>query len=1079
MYRKPKLLSLLLLAGSLSVASQGMYAAATAPGGGEAASVRSGESEPGIMKESSFLTDGVSSVGQAKSQYEGIVIDAKTGDVLIGVSVSIKGTSTGVVTDLDGRFSLQASEGQTLVFSYIGYVSKEVKLAKTKLLSVELAEDSKLLDEVVITAFGTGQKKESVTGAIQSVRPSDLKVPTSNLSNSFAGRLAGVVAYQRSGEPGSNGSNFYIRGISTMSGVTSPLLIMDGVEISTSDLNSVDPEVIESFSILKDATATAMYGTRGANGVMIIKTKSGADLDKPAIGFRVESYINQPIRKQKFVDGATYMKMYNEAVTNQGTGSVLFTQAQMDGVAAGTDPYIYPNVDWYSEIFKDVTFNQKANFNIRGGTSKITYFMNLNMNHETGMLQNNSRKYYSYDNNIDLMKYSFQNNIDFNLSKSSKIGLHLNVQLNDYTGPYNSVSDIFTQIMNNNPVDYPIEFPNTLNDGDWVHWGAYSGGNEQGAANPMAYATQGYKDYTESTVIANIDFDQNLDFITKGLSFKALFSFKNWSKTTTSRYQGYNKYYLTGYSKNDDGTYNYDITAMGEPSRHSLTTDNSTEGDRKFYFQSYLNYDRTFGSDHNLSAMLLWNLEQYDSNAPSDLITSLPQRKMGFAMRAAYDYKHRYMLEFNAGYNGSENFAAGHRWGFFPSISAGWNLSEERFWEPIKHIFSNLKLRASYGLVGNDQLLDSSGNQVRYMYLAQVDLTGSDSYQTGYGSNFASHSGPVYTRFQNDDITWEVGHKFNAGVDMQLFNSLNITLEAFQEIRSNIFQEKNSIPNYFGTGSTTIYGNLAKVKNWGAELSVDYGKQFSKDFSMQLKGTFTFSRNKILEYDEGAGTRTALSYVGKKLNSIWGYVADGLFIDEADIANSPTSTLGNITIAPGDIKYVDQPDNDGNYDGQITSDDRVVIGNPTVPEIVYGFGPSFVYKNWDFSFFFQGQAKVSLMMSDFEPFGSGYNRNVLSWIAEDYWSVDNQNPNAAHPRLTQYVNENNTVSSTYWLRNAAFLKLKNIELGYTWKKARFYVSGANVLTFSPFKLWDPEMGGGKGLSYPTQRTFNIGVQVSL
>lgn len=1006
---------------------------------------------------------------------KGVVIDSNTGEPLIGCTIKIKGSNQGAITDVNGEFNIRAKKGDMLEISYIGYTTKEIEVGDVKILSITLQEDAAQLDEVVVTAFATGQKKETVTGAIQTVRPDDLKIPSANLSNSFAGRLSGVIAYQRSGEPGSNGSNFYIRGISTMSGLTSPLLIMDGVEISSADLNAIDPEIIESFSILKDATATAMYGTRGANGVMIIKTKSGADLEKPAIGFRVESYVNQPTKVPEFVDAVTYMKMYNEAVTNQGTGSVLFTQEQMDGVAQGKDPYIYPNVNWYDEIFKNATFNQKANFNIRGGTQKITYFMNLSMNHETGMLQDNSSKYYSYSNNIDLKKYAFQNNIDFNLSKSSKIALHLNVQLNDYTGPYNSVDNIFTQIMNNNPVDYPISFPNT-GDGDWIHWGSYQGGNEQGAANPMAYATQGYTDYTESTVIANIDFDQKLDFITPGLSFKALFSFKNWSYTSTSRYQDYNKYYLAGYTQNDDGSYEYDVQPMGEPSRHSMTTSNGTTGDRKFYFQTYFNYDRTFG-DHNVSGLLLWNIEQYNSNAPSSLITSLPQRKMGFAARLAYNYKQRYMLEANAGYNGSENFAAGHRWGFFPSISAGWNISEENFWQPLKNVVSHLKLRASYGLVGNDQLYES-GSLVRYIYLAQVDLDGSSAYQTGYGNNTVSYSGPTYTRFQNDNITWEVGHKLNVGVDMQLFNSLNLTVEAFQEIRSDIFQERNSIPNYFGTGSTSIYGNLAKVKNWGSEISVDYGKQFSKDFYMQFKGTFTFARNRVLEYDEGAGVRPALSQVGKSLNSIWGYVADGLYIDEADIANSPTSTLGNIAIAPGDIKYVDQPDADGNYDGQITSDDRVVIGNPTVPEIVYGFGPSFVYKDWDFSFFFQGQAKVSLMMSDFEPFGESYNRNVLSWIADDYWSENNQNPNAAHPRLTQYVNDHNTVNSTYWLRNAAFLKLKNIELGYTYKKARFYISGANLLTFSPFKLWDPEMGGGKGLTYPTQRTYNIGVQVS-
>lgn len=1069
MYRRTRTLSLLLLAGALSV-SLGANAEAAAKQSPDMASPEAGVSAAIEAPSASYAP---ATEAQQPQGYEGVVVDAATGEPLIGVGIKVKDTQTGAVTDLDGRFTIDADEGQVLEITYLGYTTKEITLGKAKLISIELSEDAEALSEVVVTAFGTGQRKESVTGAIQTVRPSDLKVPAANLSNAFAGRLAGVVAYQRSGEPGSNSSNFYIRGISTLSGVTSPLLIMDGVEISQGDLNAIDPEVIESFSILKDATATAMYGTRGANGVMIIKTKSGADLEKPIIGLRVEAYVNQPTKTPSFVDGATYMQMYNEAVTNQGTGSVLFTQAQIDAVRNGSDPYVYPNIDWYNEIFKSATFNQKANFNIRGGTSKITYFMNLNFNHETGMLKNNSKDYFSFDNNIDLKKYAFQNNIDFNLSKTSKIALHLNVQLNDYRGPYQSVNNIFTQIMNNNPVDYPISFPNTLNDGEWTHWGTYAGGNEQGAANPMAYATQGYQDYTESTVIANLDFDQKLDFITEGLSFKALFSFKNWSKTTTSRYQGYNRYYLTGYTVNEDGTYNYDIASLGEPSRQSMNTSNSTTGDRKFYFQSYFNYDRTFGGDHNVSAMVLWNVEQYNSNAPSDLISSLPQRKMGFAFRAAYDYKHRYMLEFNAGYNGSENFAAGHRWGFFPSISGGWNISEEKFWDPLKDIVSNLKLRASYGLVGNDQL-----NTARFLYLAQVNLTGSDYFRTGFGNNMTGYYGPTYTRFQNDDITWEVGRKLNVGVDMSLFHSLSITAEAFQEVRGNIFQQKSSIPNYFGTSSTAIYGNLAEVKNWGFEFSIDYGKQFTPDFSAQFKGTFTFARNKVTKYDEGAGVRKNISQIGKKLNSIWGYVADGLYIDYADIANSPQSTLSNMTIAPGDVKYLDQPDNDGEYDGMITSDDRVVIGYPTVPEIVYGFGPSFVYKNWDFSFFFQGQANVSLMMSDFEPFGASYNRNVLSWIAEDYWSPNNQNPDAAYPRLTQYNNSNNSASSTFWLRNAAFLKLKNIELGYTFKKARFYISGANLLTISPFKYWDPEMGGGKGLTYPTQSTWNVGLQVT-
>ena len=1011
--------------------------------------------------------------GPDRKTLTGYVTDASTKEPLIGCSVLIKGTTTGALTNLDGYYEIQVAEGTVLEISYIGYVTQTVTVGKSSVVNVELAPDAEQISGAVLTAFGASQRKETVTGSVQSISPGDLKVPVSNLSNAFAGRLSGVVAYQRSGEPGANGSNFYIRGISTLSGVTSPLIVMDGVEISSADLNAIDPDIIESFSILKDATATAMYGTRGANGVMIIKTKSGSNLDRAKIGVRFESYVNTPTTIASFVDGPTYMRMYNEAEKNQGTGAKLFTADQIRGTELGLDPYIYPNVDWYNEIFKDVTYNQKANFNIRGGSSRITYFMNINVNHETGMLKDNASKYYSYKNNIDLTKYAFQNNIDFNMSETSKISLHLNVQLNDYTGPTNSVNTIFNRIMNDNPVDFPITLPNT-GDGDWTHWGILGGGNQQGAGNPMALATAGFRNYFESTVIANIDFEQRLDFITEGLAFRALYSFKNWSYTSVNRYQNATNYYeLTGHTQNPDGSYDYEITPWGTPSKPTLTTATETTGDRRQYIQAYFNYDRSFNG-HQLGGLLLFNADDYNTNSPGNLIQSLPKRKMGLAARLAYDYQHKYMIEFNAGYNGSENFAKGHRWGFFPSVSAGWNISQEKFWDPFRNVVSNLKLRGSYGLVGNDQI----GGE-RYIYLAQVTLQNSNyGYTTGYGSNRRTLYGPSYDRYQNDDITWEVGRKLNVGLDMQLFNHLNLTFEGFEEIRSNIFQQKNSIPNYMGTAGTTIYGNFAKVRNWGFEVSADYNQQIGSDWYVGFKGTFTFARNKILDYDEGAGTRPNLSMIGKKLNSIWGYVADGLYIDQADIDNSPTSTIGNIAIAPGDIKYVDQPDANGNYDGRITSDDRVVLGHPTVPEIIYGFGPTIQYRKWDFSFFFQGAANVSLMMSGFHPFGTQYNRNVLSWIAEDYWSPTNANPDAGYPRLSKMNNNHNEAASSFWLRDAAFLKLKNLELGYNFSKVRVYFSAQNLFTISPFKLWDPEMGGGAGLTYPTQHTYSLGLQLN-
>lgn len=1011
----------------------------------------------------------------------GVVTDSNTGASIIGASIAVKGKGTGTVTDAEGNFEIQAAEGDVLIVSYIGYTSKEIRIKKQRLLSITLSDEAQKLQEVVITAFGANQKKESVVGSVQVVRPTELVSPSANLSNSFAGRLSGVIAYQRGGMPGNNESNFYIRGISTLNGVTSPLIILDGVEISSSDLNALDPDVIEGFSILKDATATAMYGTRGANGVMIVTTKSGMDTDKPVISVRVEANMTTPTRLPEFVGGPTYMRLYNEAVTNQQTGDVLYTEEQMNATAAGVNPYVFSNVDWYGELFKNQAFNQKANFSIRGGTSKITYFMNINVNHEEGMLRNRSKDFFSYNNNLNLMRYAFQNNIDFKMSKSSKISLHLNVQLKDQRGPVgdniesgsmsSTVSSIYKHVMLTNPVDYPVYFP--ADDSQWVRWGSYSIGSTD-AVNPVANLTSGYSNTFRSAVIANIDFEQRLDMITKGLRFKALVSFKNVAQSITNRRQGWNQYYLSSYEQQPDGTYAYELGCFTDDlTKPVMNTYNASSGNRRWYFQAYVDYERSFGK-HSVNAMLLANLDNYDNNAPDGLISSLPQRKIGFAVRASYDYAHRYMAEFNAGYNGSENFAEGHRFGFFPSIVLGWNISQEKFWQPLEDVVSHFKLRASYGLVGNDQI-----GSDRFIYMPIVDLDGSDSYQTGFGSNTVSYKGIKYQRFENKEITWEIGEKLNIGADIQLFHDLNISVDAFREIRRNIFQTKGSIPNYLGATGISIYGNLAKVKNWGADFSVDYGKQISSDWSVQFKGTFTFARNRVLEYDEAEGTRPSNSLIGHAVNSIQGYVTNGLYADAEDIANNPTSTLGNIAIAPGDIKYVDQPDKDGNYDNKITSDDKVTMGYPTVPEIVYGFGPSIAYKNWDFSFFFQGVAHTSLMMSNFDPFGKKYNRNVLKWVADDYWSAANPDPSAGYPRLTKYENEHNTKSSDYWLRNAAFLKLKNLELGYKIRKGpRIYFSAANLLTFSPFKLWDPEMGGGRGLSYPTMRTFNIGIQMS-
>ena len=1017
---------------------------------------------------------------QAKHQkVTGQVVD-ENGETVIGASVVLKSNpKVGAVTDADGKFTLTVSNTKdVLVVSYLGYQSQEVPMKGKTIFSITLKEDAKQLGDVVVTAFGATQKKETVVGSVQQVKPESLRVPSASISSSFAGRLSGVIATQSSGQPGANGSDFYIRGIATISGAKSPLIVMDGMEISQDDLNHLDPDVIESFSILKDASATAMYGSRGANGVLIITTKSGQDLDRPKISFRVEANVTMPTSKPKFVDGARFMELYNEAVTSQGTGSTLYTAEQIANTRNHVNGQVFPDVNWYKEMFKNASYNQKANMNVRGGTNKIVYFMNLNVSHETGMLRNRSKEFYSFNNNIDYMRYAFQNNIDFNMSKSSKISLHLYAGLDNMHGPLagsndisGSLNDLYSQMMNANPVLFPIQYDN---EGDeWVHWGyrqLANGGN----FNPMARLVSGYQDSFASTITANLNFDQKLDFITKGLGFHVMFSFKNWSKSTTFRSLNFNHYELKNYTQNEDGTFSYVQTPKGDPTKPVLSNSGQNAGDRRYYAQAYLDYNRSFG-DHTVTGMLLWNINQYSSNMYStDVLASLPQRKIGFAARATYDYKHRYLIEFNAGYNGSEQFAKGHQWGFFPSVGLGYNISEEKFWEPIKSVVSNFKLRGTYGLVGNDQY-----GYERFIYRENVTLTGNGSFTTGLPGNYVTYSGPGWNRLRNENVSWEVGHKLDLGFDMQLFNALDITFDWFRERRSNIFQQKESIPNYLGTANTKIYGNLAEVVNQGFDMAVNYSKRINQDLSIQFQGTFTYNNNHISIYDEAPGTRPAMKKQGKNVNTVLGYVANGLYIDKADIKNNPTSTLGNIAIAPGDIKYVDQPDKDGNYDGRITADDKVPLG-VSVPKIIYGFGPSIGYKNWDFSVFFQGRGNVALMLSNIAPFGNSYRRGVLEFIDKDHWSPDNQNPNAKYPRLTENDNSHNTQSSSYWLRNGRFLKLKNAEIGYSLKNMRFYVNGTNLLTISPFKEWDPEMGGGNYTTkYPTQMTLNVGVQLTI
>ena len=995
-----------------------------------------------------------------KNEIIGVVVDYLTGDPVIGATVQVKGASTGVISDIDGKFKVNASPEDILVISYIGYQTMERKVGKQKLINIELKEDSKALDEVVVTAFGVGQKKESLVGSVQQIKPAELKVPSSSLSSSFAGRLAGVISVQSSSEPGADGANFWIRGKSSLNG-NSALIVLDGVEISSSDLNALDPEVIEGFSVLKDATATALYGTRGANGVMIVTTKRGEDLLKPIINIRVEGSARQLSNVPEYVDGIEYMKLYNEAKLTRGDQQGLYSDDKIAATANSIDPLRYPNVNWYKEMFNKLAFSERANVNIRGGKKSVHYFMSAAVKRDGGNLKSLSKDYFSYNNSISVIRYDFVNNLDIDVTKTTKVSMGLNASIRNWNGPTQNANDIFNLARTASPVDFPIVFPAQEND-THLRWGGMSGGtNNGGYKNPIAEYVKGYKSNDQSTFQANLRLEQDLSFITKGLKIKALASFKNLSTTIVERSSGYNQYQ---YAKDSDN-----LEMIGSEQVTNLTTkgaENST-GTRKLYIQAYLDYNRTFGS-HDVNAMFLYNQDETSNNKPTSLLESLPQRKQGIAGRISYGYENKYLVEGNFGYNGSENFVKGHRFGFFPSIAVGYNISEEKFWKPLSKVISRLKLKASYGLVGNDY------SSERFAYLETISLNGAPKYTFGTTMNKGA-AGPVWTRYYNPDLQWEVGKKFNAGFDLTLFNDVNISLDVFKERREKIYlQRTNSIPTFIGIGSTKIYGNVGEVDNQGLDFTIDYNKQVNKDLFVSVKGTFTYAHNEIRAYDDPPYlSNPNLSRVGHSIDQALVYVAEGLFTqEEIDSPDMIEQTLG-YTPRAGDIKYKDV-----NGDGIIDENDRVYTGNTTSPEIIYGFGSSIKYKKWDVSFLFQGAARRSLFMNSFHPFGTNAMRGVMDFVAEGRWTEENPNPNATYPRLSVIDNPNNTVPSTYWMRNGAFLKLKNAEIGYTHKFFRVYLSGSNLLTFSPFKYWDPEMGGGSGMSYPTARTFNIGFQLT-
>ena len=984
----------------------------------------------------------------------GTITDAVDGSPLIGVNIKLKGTTTGVISDIDGNYSIEVdSRKSILIFSYIGYKTREVPVEDLGVINVKLTSDNELLDEVVIVGSGT-QKKVSVTGAISSVKGAALKAPSSSLTSSLAGRLAGVMVNTTSGEPGS-ASEFYIRGISTFGGRKTPLILLDDVEISSTDLNNIPAETIESFSILKDASATAIYGSRGANGVMLVTTKSGQENTKTQINVTVENSFQSMMNFPKFVDGATWMELYNEGQRNRGATSLMYSQERIDNTRNKVNPYVYPDVNWRDLLFKDMAMSQRANVNLQGGGSRVSYYMSLNVNHDSGLLD--SPQIYSFNNNINNLSYNFQNNLQVKVTPTTKIRLNMNAQIQNRKGPNYKTQDLFIMTHTANPIFFPATLPAQKGD-KHMRFGNAILSNATLRTNPYAHMASSFKQVDENMMHTTMRIDQTLDFVTKGLSANALIHFKNTSSQAFTRSIEPYYYRITKWTP---GTDQYDMERLGTSgTEYIYTSDISRYTERTITMQFQLDYKRQFGM-HNVGGMLMYMQRDFKRDV-------LPNRNQGFSGRFTYDYGQRYLAEFNFGYNGTERLARADRFEFFPAMSLGWVISNEAFFEPLRDKVDNLKVRASFGEVGSDDL-DYPTN---FVYIDQVSL---DKIGWTTGDNFNTYKvGPQLERYAVQNACWERSQKLDVGIDITLFRNWNIIFDYFHEKRYNILMMRAAWPNMIGFSNALPYSPIGEMSNQGYEVSTSYSTQIGNNLTIDFRGNFTYTKNKYVYIDEIWHEYPWQIKTGRPLSYQYGYVAEGLFGSQEEIDNHAKQELGS-TPMPGDIKYRDL-----NGDGVINSYDQAFISElGKDPRIQYGFGVNLTYKKWDLGVFFNGSAMRKINMNKdggVHPFGAE-SHNVFQYVAENRWTEENQNPHAQYPRLgiTNSETDNNRQNSTYWLRNGNFLRFKQLEVGYTFKYGRVYLTGDNIAVFSPFKEWDPELEWYK---YPLQRTFNIGLQLN-
>ena len=1018
---------------------------------------------------------------QNKRKISGRVTDIK-GEPLIGVNVTVDGDANGSITNMDGLYEIFVTKKSVVLkFTYIGFKTSEIRTnASTNIYDVTLEEQVNELEETVIVGYGT-QRKISNIGAQSSMKMEDIKTPSASLTTTLAGRLAGVVAVQRTGEPGKDAADIWIRGISTPN-TSSPLVLVDGVERS---FNDIDPEDIESLTTLKDASATAVYGVRGANGVILIKTKPGK-VGKPTVSADYYESFTRFTKMVDLADGITYMNAANEAMRNDGIAT-KYTEDQIRNTIAGKDPYLYPNVDWLKEIFNDWGHNRRVNVNVRGGSEKVAYYASVSYFNETGMTVTD-KNIDTYDSKMKYSRYNFTTNLNIDVTPTTKVEIGAQGYLGEGNYPAISSADLYNAAMSISPVEYPKMF--------FVNGEAFVPGTStnNNFNNPYSQATRrGYDNLTKNQIYSNLRVTQDLDMLTKGLKLTAMYAF-----------DVYNEIHV--HQDRAESTYNFLDTSVpydmnGQPilqriyeGSNVLSYKQETSGNKKTYLEASLNYDRTFNDDHRVSALFLFNQQSKLLYPKGTLEDAIPYRMMGIAGRATYSWKDRYFAEFNIGYNGAENFSPKHRFGTFPAFGVGWVVSNEKFWQPLSKAVSFLKIRYTDGKVGNSEVSDR-----RFMYLDQMKENGDYGYK--FGPNGTKWSG-YETVNMAVDLIWEESRKQDLGIDLKLFNDdLSIVFDLFKERRENILlKREHSIPSFLGYNTSAPYGNIGIIENKGFDGTIEYNKRINKDWVIALRGNVTFNKDKWIQGELPEQKYEWMNQYGHNINGVKGYVAEGLFtqIEIDDMARWESLSDANKAITPkpfasqfgtvkaGDIKYKDL-----NNDGQIDAYDQTYISRGDVPTTVYGFGFTVGWKDLSVGMMFQGVAGAERVLngSSVNPFnGGGGSGNLYSNIG-DRWTEEKPDQNAFYPRLSYgsetTSNINNFQKSTWWVRNMNFLRLKTLQISYNlpkpWvnkvhlKNAAVYVMGTNLFTLSRFKLWDPELNTDNGASYPNTTSYSVGI----